>query len=350
VLDFDKIEKLIEDGYITKRKHPTKSLWILNYSSSTQYERNWTEETLSCRGLVVDKHNNIVARPFKKFFNYDEWVQMGNNIPNEPFEVYEKLDGSLGVGFWYEGQFIIATRGSFESEQAIEANKIWNEKYKDTASTTSLLTYLFEIIYPENRIVVDYKGKRDLVLLTVIETETGEELKSPHLSFPSPIKYDGLDYDTISKLDWENHEGFVLKFQSGLRLKIKHENYKRLHKILTGLNELAIWEMLKDGKSVDSLINDIPDEFYKWVKEVADNLEIEFNIIEDYAERHFSGLDLYLHHQNKTSRKDYAEEITKYFHPYPSIMFNLLDNKDYNQTIWKWIRPKQVKKLIKENE
>ena len=37
-------------------------------------------------------------------------------------------------------------------------------------------TYLFEIIYPSNRIVVDYGSSRRLVLLAAVHTQTGIEL------------------------------------------------------------------------------------------------------------------------------------------------------------------------------
>lgn len=142
----EKIDELILSGSITKRKHPKYDIYILNYTPEVQYSNEWTPDLLMCRGLVVDSDANIVARPFEKFFNYSE--EDVNTLPNEPYEVYLKMDGSLGILFNYNDEWIISTRGSFESEQAIHATEILNTKYKDVLPNLNKeLTYLFEIIY-----------------------------------------------------------------------------------------------------------------------------------------------------------------------------------------------------------
>ena len=62
-------------------------------------------------------------------------------------QVFEKLDGSLGILFHYAGEWHLATQGSFYSDVAIYAQKILarNETYKDVFSEK--FTFLFEIIY-----------------------------------------------------------------------------------------------------------------------------------------------------------------------------------------------------------
>jgi RNA ligase len=97
--------------------------------------------------------------------------------------VYDKLDGSLGILYFYDDKPYIATRGSFTSEQAERANKIFQKKYSHLHFNKEH-TYLFEIIYPENRIVVDYGAKEDLILLAVLDTETGKDLELPDWKCP----------------------------------------------------------------------------------------------------------------------------------------------------------------------
>ena len=108
---------------------------------------------MDCRGLVLDSDGNVVAKPFKKFFNLEELTP--GQIPNEPFEVFEKMDGSLGILFNYKGEWILATKGSFISEQAVKGMQIL-KKYKYERLLEGY-TYLFEIIYSENRIVCQYE-------------------------------------------------------------------------------------------------------------------------------------------------------------------------------------------------
>ena len=122
----DILEKYYNDGLLHKQTHPTKDLTIWNYSPKVQYERLWDDITLQCRGLVTNSKGDIVARPFKKFFNYEEHTP--EEIPNEDYEVYEKMDGSLGILLNYDGEWVITTRGSFTSPQSIKAKELL-EKY-----------------------------------------------------------------------------------------------------------------------------------------------------------------------------------------------------------------------------
>ena len=117
------ISDYLEGDYVIAQRHPTLPLLIYNYSRTTQFSGIWDDITLNCRGLVLDLEGNVIAKPFPKFFNYEEHTAEGSKlppIPNENFEVYEKMDGSLGIIFHYEGEWLIATRGSFASEQAIK--------------------------------------------------------------------------------------------------------------------------------------------------------------------------------------------------------------------------------------
>ena len=79
------LEKYYNEGLIFKQTHPTLDLTIWNYSQKVQYEKLWDEVTVQCRGLVTNSKGEIVARPFKKFFNYEEHTP--EEIPNEDYEV-----------------------------------------------------------------------------------------------------------------------------------------------------------------------------------------------------------------------------------------------------------------------
>ena len=68
----EKLQKYLEDGLLYNQVHPTLDLTIWNYTEKVQYEGLWDEITLMCRGLVTNSKGEIVARPFKKFFNMEE--------------------------------------------------------------------------------------------------------------------------------------------------------------------------------------------------------------------------------------------------------------------------------------
>src|ERR1041384_1181072 len=110
-LNLNNLDKRIAEGYINVQKHPTENLWIHNYSNSAQFDQVWDNETLMCRGLIMDADRNIVARPFPKFFNLSEVIPKGEQLPNEDFIVTEKMDGSLGILYKVNHVPNIATRG-----------------------------------------------------------------------------------------------------------------------------------------------------------------------------------------------------------------------------------------------
>jgi RNA ligase len=139
----EELNKLYDEGLLHKQFHPTHPLIIWNYSARVQYEKIWTPTLIMCRGLVTDFKGIIIARPFGKFFNYEELKP--EDIPNEDFVVYEKMDGSLGILFNYEEEWILATRGSFTSPQAIKGKELLKKYPLDKLNKNN--TYLFEIIY-----------------------------------------------------------------------------------------------------------------------------------------------------------------------------------------------------------
>jgi len=339
----EKLQKYYEEGWLIKQTHPTLPLTIWNYSQTTQYEGKWDEITLQCRGLVTDDMGNICARPFKKFFNMEE----GKHTPTEEFDVYEKMDGSLIIVFWYDGGWVVASRGSFISDQAIGASKIFFEELDHNFSIG--ITYLFEFTAPWNRIVVDYGEKPNLTLLGAIRTDdeteaTWEQLKMIGDGANCDVvkKYDGIsDYSTLKGMIKDNAEGFVIRFSNGDRMKIKGVEYLRLHKIMTEVSTKSVWEILSNGGSMEDLLKDVPDEFYTKIKEYENELVSQFNILKreyEYIFMTFQSLGL----RDDGRRKEFAEQALKVKHP--SILFAMLDGRDVEPIIWKIIQP-EFKKL-----
>lgn len=327
-IDQELLKEMRAKGYICVQKHPVAELYIYNYTQLAQYERMWNDATLMCRGLIMDAAHHVVARPFGKFFNLGE--QEHQIIPNEAFEVFEKMDGSLGVMYWVDQKPYIASRGSFTSAQSEKANQLLQEKYAHCIDQLDpSLTYVFEIIYPENRIVVDYGAKEELVLLAIIDTNSGAELPLASIGFPLATKYDGIqDLNVLKSLEEDNKEGFVIKFKSGLRYKVKFAEYVRLHRIITQVSNLTVWEYLKSGQSLEVLLEKVPDEFYNWVRATVQELVQAYQNIEQKAQQQFKLLD---------NRKDTATYFLSC--AYPAVMFRMLDGRHYDDIIWRLIRP-----------
>jgi RNA ligase len=340
-VDWNVLNDYINNSLIMANKHPELDIWILNYSPKVQSKKFWDEYTLSCRGLVIDAEGTILARPFQKFKNYEEHDPSEIDM-SQKYDVFEKMDGSLIILFYYEPrmQWIVASRGSFISEQALEAQKMINANIYDKLDVDC--TYLFEIIYPENRIVVDYGNRRELVLLTKIETKWGVEhqyvdIVAKYSKFFTIVKKYDVKINNLTdlkRLEEDNKEGFVVRFANGFRVKVKFEEYVRLHGILTNVSNLTVWEHLMNHYDFDALLDRVPDEFYDWLKKTVSVLEANFNEIERKALKEF----IRIYHVNQIiDRKAFAMEAIKT--EYRSILFKLYDKKPYDDIIWKQVRP-----------
>ena len=293
-----------------------------------------------CRGLILDEEGEIAANPFPKFFNLSE--HESNEIPKEPFEVYEKLDGSLGITYWWDNNLYIATRGSFDSEQAIKANQLLTCKYSSSLHLIdSRKTYLFEIIYPDNQVVVDYGEREELVLLAVRDTKTGQDHPIQRIGFPVARRhyYDLRDFKVLERLENKTEEGLVLLFESGFRTKVKFPEYVRLHKALTQISPKTIWEMLKNGDDLALLLNQVPDEFYNWVRSIEKDLKEKYKAIKDYCATKMKFCTALRPREEMATK--YRKVAAEYFKTldYPAVMFQMLDDRDYSQLIWKIIKP-----------
>jgi RNA ligase len=340
------LEEYMDKGLVVKQNHPTLPLSIYNYSRTTQYDGMWDDITLNCRGLVLDNEGNVIAKPFPKFFNYEE--HKPEDIPNEYFEVYEKMDGSLGIFFYYGGEWHMATRGSFTSEQAIKGMEI-AKRYNYDKICVPGYTYLFEIIYPENRIVVDYGKEERLVLLGVMN-KRGEEFPYEEMvdeGWDIVMKYKtwGEDWETLKKEISKDNEGYVIRFSGGMRMKIKGTEYVRLHRILTNFSNKDIWELLKNGEDLGPFLERVPDEFDKWVKAVTMNLRYSFHSIDERAGKYHDGFRYgkFNDKEVEPTKKEFAEYVKQFPVELAAVMFKMWDKKPYDYIIWNMVKPKYQK-------
>jgi len=342
---FNELPELIAKKLITGRKHPNLPLTIYNYTAQGQHlsPSEWTEAMKDCRGLILDDEGNIVGRPFRKFWNLEQVPY--ENIPAGDFKVWEKLDGSLGIVCSYAGEIVVATRGSFESDQA-KWFKEWLDK-KHKHFTPSGETYLFEIIYPNNRIVVDYGDRKEAVLLAVLGPDAADLWAVFEMTerFNKARLFDGLkDFNTINTdTNFAGEEGFVVQWQNGFRAKVKLEEYKRLHRLITQCSTRTIWELLRAGKGVQELVDRVPEEFAQWVNKIAGELYISSELL--IADTHIK-----MSHRpaDPHTRKDFALWAMK--EPHPPLLFALLDGKDITDSVWKLVEPAWATPFRKEAE
>ncbi len=341
IKSIEQIQELATQGFDGWKKYGDVSverdgdLLIFNYTARAQYEARWNFFERVSRGLIINAATGeIIARAFDKFFN---WMQDRQKARGHIISITEKMDGSLGILYRVEDGYRVSTRGDFHSEQAEWATRFLREHYS-LDDLPNELTLLFEIIYPENRVIIDYGGREDLVLLAARNRFTGEYLPffpnvyqlGERYGFSLPKVYNFNDVTQIiaqtGMLD-ADEEGYVVEFSDGQRFKFKGDKYLELHKLVFGLSFKNTLRAVESGQ-VEYIRSQIPDEFLgdfnSWVKEIEDTRDA---IIRDAREL--------FARSPKESRKDFALWAMSDHKELSPYLFALLDNYPLEPIVYK---------------
>jgi RNA ligase len=259
-------------------------LLLFDYTTQAHIANRWNFFECVSRGLIINKKTGeIVARPFDKFFH---WLANGRKMGGHIVSVTEKMDGSLGILFRHKGEYLITTKGSFFSPQARWATKFLNDNF-DLSNLPEQWTLLFEIIYPDNRIIVDYGKREELVLLAARNRHTGDYMPffpdlytmAQEYGFTLPQVY---QYNSIEDLiiqtgrEHDNFEGWIVEFSDGQRVKFKTDRYVEIHRYIRQLDFPHVLAAVRNG-DINYLMTMMPEEFlervYEWVDEIQETVQ-----------------------------------------------------------------------------
>lgn len=340
VKTLEDIQRLVLAGETNWKQYG--DVTVKDYGMYLQFNYNhpveWNPFERMSRGLIINKLNGlVVARPFDKFFN---WFEQGRRGTGHIVSVTEKVDGSLGILYHDAALGInrIATRGNLESEQATWATHFLHRVCPRIDEINAhQWTYLFEIVYPENRIVVDYGDQEELVLLAARNIETGEYMPYfPDLfevaqtyGFELPAYYqfnninELIDLTNKSLAEWG--EGVVAEFSDGTRWKFKTDEYVSLHRIITSITPKNVLKMLtSSGFEFDSRWLDLPQVYLDEIERIAFEIEDLLAALTDYVDKAWHELG----NITTSGRKHQAGWIFEWYPDISSILFLMLDGKD----------------------
>lgn len=325
-----KYDEYVRMGILRSQTHD--NLTIYQYTELCQFDRLWNSVTLSARGIVFDQDGNLIQRCLPKFFNSDEpeGIVLQKTVDAEKPVVQDKLDGSLiKVSFDPENMLVVTSKASFTSKQAKWATEIIA---KTGYFFQAGYTYHFELIHPSNQIVLNYGDKKALVLLAIVENETGKELNIyKHELAEQFEKVELLPNEVLSDVNKLNEkglkEGVVVNFGT-YRLKMKTDEYVRIHRIVTDFTPKRVWEALSAGQTIDRA--NVPEEFLKWLEGTEAELLNKFNYLKLTIAAHFE------------EAKDMTDkELGLSNEPYKHYIFAMRNGKGCENMIWKAIKPKE---------
>ena len=377
LLNTSKLAAYIANGTVDQRFHSSLPLSILCYSKRATYDGIWDDVTEICRGLIFETYTGeVVARPFSKFFSLNHAGRPETDLltvlkePSMPV-FSEKLDGSMGTFWKYGGQFGVATKGSFHSEQAEWATQwlkdTWSKKALTPLSSATLAwpvgyTPVFEIIAQSvQHHVVHYLPHEDnrLVLTALVNNETGAEMEPEQLitwasvnGVPVVDTWRDLSIYEATQIDREGREGYIATwYRNGappLKVKIKHATFLKLQKIAHHTTPKTIFESLREpDPSYSGLIDEalqfgspfLQDQVKAWVSAYKDEYKRLSNLARTAVEQSL---------KTNTTRKEHAAYFLGMYPEVAAVCFAILDEKDYKSVIWDLVEP--IVKTIKFEE
>lgn len=283
MFDQDVLKDYEARGLIKSSTRGEFTVWC--YTPETVLSHSWDEVTRACRGLVYHSDGTLVSRPFPKFFN---WNQDEAVLEKGQFEAYEKMDGTMIVVGNYNGEPVVNTKGSFNTWHTERAESLLLGYCPPPG-----VTAIFELITPDNRVVLDYNGFEGLVLLGGVWNDTGEDTENPD-DFAVNTGWAGevvtrMTFDLQSMLttiqnpeSGEGREGFVVVWlkrgKPSNRVKLKFAQYLHLHSVYSNMTTKAVWESLVAGNTA-ILLEEAPDEFHGAITDCALAIENDANAI-----------------------------------------------------------------------
>lgn len=324
IIDRDELERRVGEGLI--RRQTNGSLFIYNYTEAAQFSRAWDDYTLMARGLILDANGTVIAKPWGKFFNLGE--PSCPSLPDLPYDVFEKLDGSLGIWYHHDGAWRVATRGSFENEYTAYAQQ-FAPLLADMAETVTVLT---EICMPSDadgmpRAVDHTPG---VYLLGAVNRVCGDDI-CPRIAREywrgtMAAKWEGnesIETFLHRALEQEGMEGWVIRYADGTRVKIKTSWYLRLFRAISNLTEKHIRELMLDGGT--EWLKDFPEE-------LRDDAEAIYCRIRDrFQDRYARIRSVFEQHACLPDRKSFALAVNG--DPDRAFLFLLLDGKDITKKL-----------------
>lgn len=316
------------------RKHPHLVQLSYNQIESPMGVRAVQE----CRGLILDESANwaVVAWPYTKFFNHDEGHAA--KIDWKTAKAYEKADGSLMILYWYGKQWNVATSGTPDASgiahnSGVTFSELFWRTWKHLGyelPTIRTVTYMFELMTPENRVVVPHVTPR-IVLHGARDLHNHREMSPEFFQHSNWEKVRTYDLRTISDivaaaaiLNPMESEGFVVVDADFHRVKVKSPQYVAIHHLKDGLSERRMLELVRTNEGSEFLA------YFPELKPLFDEIKAKYDALVADIEMNYERL------KDIVVQKDFALQATKT--RFPGALFALRSGgvasaKDYLATV-----------------
>lgn len=246
-------------------------LFVLKYAKRVFYDDLWNDYLEECRGTIVDRDFNLVSYPFQKIYNYGVEAKAPVLPAGTYVDAYRKVNGFMVAVTWHNGDLLVSTTGSTDSEfvdmakQLIEPNL---DKFRKTCKDYSCYTFMFEAVHPSDPHIITEKP--GLYLLGLRSKLLGSPMSVSNALAENfdcySVEHVHCTIETLQLLTKHvRHEGFVFYTEDGVSAKIKSPYY------LT--SKWLARNPRTDKIMQDSFKQQIDEEYYPLVDAIRANIE-----------------------------------------------------------------------------
>lgn len=332
------LSSLKEDYDINANWDESLGLVCLKYGTHSP-KTHWL--TRACRGTVLSLQNStwkVEAAGFERFFNLGEVPKLQAKFDWGQAVVETKWDGSLIKLYHYGGEWRVSTSGTPTGQTPVNngyggtfAELFWQCAEVAEFPTWGLkpeFVYVYELITPYNRIVVDYGGKWMIRLLTIRSKYNWEEILPP-------MDYGLLDCEELvqrlSSANGLDTEGYILRDIQGNRIKLKCPHYISLHRAVS--NGEPDWRSLIENEEWQEFVLYFPS-FLPRVEYILGRRK--------EAEEEINILRTLLRDKYREGRKEFALEYNQ--HPWFGAVMAIANGKVSSPTeFFQTMTPKRWK-------
>jgi hypothetical protein len=208
-------------------------LFIHKYNRKVFYDNLWHvhPDLVEARGLIKDSLGNIVQYPFTKIFNRHE---NGVDIQlDQQVLAVDKINGFMAATTWYNGDILVSTTGSLESEFVSMAKELLPlDKMKDILQVYEDYTFCFEIVHPNDPHIIPEEVGAYLIGGREKSIGSGQLAQSTldRIAFKIGVKRPTYKFtsfgDVVNTLKTYKREGFVVyDADNDVVLKLKSPYY-----------------------------------------------------------------------------------------------------------------------------
>jgi hypothetical protein len=257
-------------------------LFVLKYTKKVFYDGLWNRFLEECRGTVIDKDFNIVSRPFTKVYNYGVEKQAPKLSDDTVIDAYRKVNGFMVSVTWHDGDILVSTTGSLDSDFCAMAREMINvDVYRAICRANPRLTFMFECVHRNDPHIIPEEEGMYLIGYRLKEWDSPVKVDS-HALAVFGIQFGCLPVQGIRTTVGEllaavknvRHEGFVFYTEDGVGSKIKSPYY--LVKKWVARNPRT------DKLMSDQIKQQIDEEYYPLIDKIRENI-VEYTEMDEQA-------------------------------------------------------------------